>query len=217
MSDTRRVVVIGGGPAAHRFVEAMLARGTAGMSITVITEEHYLPYDRVNLGKALLHEVDLSLAESAFWEDERVGLLVGSRVVRLDLPSREVHTADGTVIPFDELVLATGSDASRLPFPGADHALVYRTLDDVHRLKRTIANLGRKFGRKPAVVVIGGGLLGIEAAAGALELGAESAVVNRSGWLMNAQLDEGAGQALGRLIADKGFADQNLVDLCHIR
>ncbi|MEZ2371974.1 nitrite reductase large subunit NirB [Arthrobacter sp. RCC_34] len=203
---TRHVVVIGGGPAAHRFVEAIVSRGADGMSLTVISEENYLPYDRVNLGKALLHEIDLSLGEAALWEDERLRLLVGTRAVRLDLRSREVHIADGTVLPYDDLVLATGSDASRLPFPGADHAHVYRTLEDVHRLKRSISQLGRRLGRKPRVVVIGGGLLGIEAAAGALELGAESAVVNRSGWLMNAQLDEGAGQALGRLIAGKGFA-----------
>ncbi|MDP5228258.1 MULTISPECIES: nitrite reductase large subunit NirB [Arthrobacter] len=205
-AGTRRIVVVGGGPAAHRFVEAMAARGLDGRSLTVLSEENYLPYDRVNLGKALTGHADLTLGDPSFWADERVSLRLGSRAVRLDLDARTVHTRDGAEHPYDELVLATGSDAAPLPFPGAASAHVYRTLDDVHGLKRALTLLSRSLGRKPHVVVIGGGLLGIEAAAGALELGAESSVVNRSGWLMNAQLDEGAGQALGRLIAGQGFA-----------
>ncbi len=201
----RRVVVVGGGPAAHRFVDAMAARGLEGFEVTALTEEAHLPYDRVALSKALLGDVDLTLGQASMWDAAGVDLRRGSTAVRIDTAARLVHTEDGAEHPYDELVLATGSDAAQLPFPGAEAAHVYRTLDDVWLLRREIARLADKLGRRPKVVVIGGGLLGIEAAAGAQQLGGDAAVVNRSRWLMNAQLDEGAGQALGRLIAAKGF------------
>ncbi|WP_428985799.1 nitrite reductase large subunit NirB [Sinomonas terricola] len=183
----------------------MAARGLDGTEVLVLSEEAHLPYDRVSLGKALTGDADLTLGDEAFWGTAGVTLLSGAKAVRLDPRERVVYTEDGGSHAYDELVLATGSDAAQLPFPGAGAAHVYRTLDDVWLLRHEIARLADELGRRPKVVVIGGGLLGIEAAAGAQELGGDAAVVNRSRWLMNAQLDEGAGQALGRLIAAKGF------------
>ncbi|MDQ4504486.1 nitrite reductase large subunit NirB [Sinomonas sp. ASV322] len=183
----------------------MAARGLDGIELTVLSEEAHLPYDRVSLGKALTGDVDLTLGDTDFWGTPGVTLRSGAKAVRLDAREHVIHTSDGGRHPYDEIVLATGSDAAQLPFPGAEAAHVYRTLDDVWLLRREIARLTHVLGRRPKVVVIGGGLLGIEAAAGAQELGGDAAVVNRSRWLMNAQLDEGAGQALGRLIAAKGF------------
>ncbi len=114
-------------------------------------------------------------------------------------------TAAGTVYPYDELVVATGSDAARLPIPGSELTHVYRTLEDVWAINKAIAELTEKLGRKVNAVTIGGGLLGLESAAGTEQLGATPIVINGSPWLMNTQLDEGAGQALGRLIEAKGF------------
>ena len=201
----RRIVVVGGGPAAHRFVEALWRRGTDGLHITVLTEETQAPYDRVALSSALLNDVDLSLGEALMWREPAIELVTGERIVSLDPAARCVTGASGTKYPYDELVLATGSDAVRLPLPGAASAAVYRTLDDVHWLRFETARLSAELGRAPRAVVIGGGLLGLEAAGGLQQLGADSAVVNRAGWLMNAQLDQGGGQALGRLIAAKGL------------
>nr|WP_077489782.1 nitrite reductase large subunit NirB [Sinomonas mesophila] len=204
----RRVVVVGGGPAAHRFVEAMAARGlegSGGFEVTVLTEEAHLPYDRVALSKALLSDVDLTLGEAEMWDTPGVTLKTGAKAVRLDSGARVVHTEDGGEHPYDELVLATGSSAARLPIAGADKSYVYRTLEDVWFLRAEIARLAEDLGRTPAVAVIGGGLLGIEAAAGAQSLGAEAAIIDGSPWPMNRQLDEGAGQALTRLIGAKGF------------
>ena len=204
-AQPRRVVVIGGGPAAHRFVDAMVARGLDDFEITVLTEEAHLPYDRVALSKALLSDVDLTLGEASMWGTHNVTLRTGAKAVRLDTEARVVHAEDGSTHDYDELVLATGSNAARLPIPGAAKSYVYRTLEDVWFLRAEIARLAEALGRKPRVAVIGGGLLGIEAAAGAQSLGAESLIIDGSPWMMNRQLDEGAGQALGRLIASKGF------------
>lgn len=205
-ATARRVVVAGGGPAAHRFVEAMHARGLAGWQITVLTEEANLPYDRVALSKALTDTgVDLTLGEASLWDHEALTLRTGERATAIDTAAKTVQTAAGTVYPYDELVVATGSDAARLPIPGAEHTHVYRTLEDVRSINREIADLTVALGRTVNAVTIGGGLLGLEAAAGTAQLGANPIVINGSPWLMNTQLDEGAGQALGRLIEAKGF------------
>ncbi|BBE23607.1 putative nitrite reductase [Arthrobacter sp. MN05-02] len=202
----RRIVVVGGGPAAHRLVEALWRRGTDGISVTVLTEEPHAPYDRVALSSALLHDVDLGLGEPLMWREPAIRLVTGERVVRLDLAARCVVGASGEKYAYDDVVLATGSDAVRLPLPGGEHAAVYRTLDDVRWLRSETARLAADLGRTPPrAVVIGGGLLGLEAAGGLQQLGAASTVVNRAGWLMNAQLDQGGGQALGRLITGKGL------------
>ncbi|MDD9207252.1 nitrite reductase large subunit NirB, partial [Georgenia sp. 10Sc9-8] len=112
-------------------------------------------------------------------------------------PAREV--------PYDDLVLATGSDAARLTIPGAERTHVYRTLEDVAVLAAEVSRLRAELGRAPRAVVVGGGLLGLEAAGGLQDLGAEAAVVNVADRLLNAQVDAGGGQALGRLIAGTGL------------
>ncbi|MBF0720895.1 nitrite reductase large subunit NirB [Sanguibacter inulinus] len=200
----RHVVVVGGGPAAHRFVEAMASRDTSDLRVTVIAEEVHQPYDRVALSKAFVGDVDLTLGGGELWEHPAVTLRTGERAVAVDAAARTVQTTSGTVT-YDELVLATGSDAARLTFPNGDRTHVYRTVDDVWGLAAEVTRLAGELGRAPRAVVVGGGLLGLEAAGGLQELGAEAAVVNGAGWLMNAQLDEGGGQALGRLIASTGI------------
>ena len=205
--ESRRVVVVGGGPAAHRFAEAMHARGLDGWTLTVLAEELHAPYDRVALSRALTEtDADLTLGSPALWDG--VELVSGARAVKIDPAARTVTTTSAqgdSTHTYDELVLATGSDAARAPIPGTENSHVYRTLEDIRILKSEVARLAAALGRPVKTAVIGGGLLGLEAAAGLMKLGADATVINGSGWLMNAQLDEGAGQALGRLAAAKGI------------
>ncbi|MCW4465516.1 nitrite reductase large subunit NirB [Glutamicibacter sp. MNS18] len=202
----RQIVVVGGGPAAHRFTEALAGREPDDLHITVLTEEPHLPYDRVALSQALTSPgVDLTLGDKALWEEEHVTLVTGAKVTDLDSLGHTVTTADGRSFGYDELVLATGSNAATLPIPGAEHTHVYRTLEDVWGIAESVKTLAATLGRAPRVATIGGGLLGLEAAAGAQALGAEAVIIDGGNWLMGTQLDEGAGQALGRLIAQKGF------------
>jgi nitrite reductase (NADH) large subunit len=205
-STPRRIVVAGGGPAAHRFADAMHARGLEGWHVTVLTEEAHLPYDRVALSKALTDmDYDLTLGEAAMWDHASVDLKTGERVVKINAEAKTVETAAGNTFEYDELVVATGSNAARLPIPGAELTHVYRTLEDVWAINKAIAELTEKLGRKVKAVTIGGGLLGLESAAGTEQLGATPIVIDGSQWLMATQLDEGAGQAMGRLIKAKGF------------
>ncbi|MFE4468571.1 nitrite reductase large subunit NirB [Leifsonia sp. NPDC056824] len=204
---TERTLIVGGGPAAHRLVDALVSRGgAASRSIVVIAEEPYLPYDRVQLSKRLADgAVDLTLEPASHWEDAAVELRVGERVTTIDRKSRTVTTSTGATLGYDQLVLATGSSAPVPDIPGSAASRVYRTIDDVDALVAEIGGLRERLGRAPRVAVAGGGLLGLEAAGGAAALGAEAVIIHSGGWLMSAQLDEGAGQALGRLIAARGI------------
>ncbi|GAB2721303.1 nitrite reductase large subunit NirB [Arthrobacter bambusae] len=204
--NPRRIVVAGGGPAAHRFADAMHTRGLEGWHVTVLTEEAHLPYDRVTLSKALIEvDYDLTLGHASMWEHDALELRTGERVVKINPEAKSVETAAGNSYEYDALVVATGSNAARLPIPGAEHTHVYRTLEDVWAINKAITELTEKLGRKINAVTIGGGLLGLESAAGTERLGATPIVIDGAPWLMATQLDEGAGQAMGRLIKDKGF------------
>ncbi|MGO4582945.1 nitrite reductase large subunit NirB [Arthrobacter sp. 2RAF6] len=204
--NPRRIVVAGGGPAAHRFADAMHTRGLKGWHVTVLTEEAHLPYDRVTLSRALIEvDCDLTLGDMSMWDHDALDLRTGERVVKINPDAKSVETAAGNSYEYDALVVATGSNAARLPIPGAEHTHVYRTLEDVWAINEAITQLTEKLGRKVNAVTIGGGLLGLESAAGTERLGATPIVIDGASWLMATQLDEGAGQAMGRLIKDKGF------------
>ncbi|KQW07482.1 nitrite reductase [Leifsonia sp. Root4] len=205
-SAPRRVVVIGGGPAAHRLADAIGSRDQSGLvRLTVLSEENHLPYDRVALSRRLHGREDLTLTPSSPWDSERVQIHTGTRVVAVDPLARTVSAASGAVYDYDDLVFATGSSAPVPEIPGSEHARVYRTIDDVDALVAETAELSARLGRPTKVLVAGGGLLGLEAAGGLHALGAEAAVVHSGSWLMSAQLDEGAGQALSRLITAQGL------------
>ncbi len=205
--ETRRhVVILGGGPAAHRLTDALHSRDTEQtLSVTVIAEENHLPYDRVALSQRLAGPIDLTLTPTSVWDSERIGLRIGERAEAVDRDARTVTTSTGSVVHYDELVFATGSSAPVPPLPGSELIRVYRTLDDVDALVAELAALTESLGRTPKVVVAGGGLLGLEAAGGLHRLGADAALVHSGAWLMSAQLDAGGGQALGRLITAQGI------------
>ncbi|WP_438855720.1 nitrite reductase large subunit NirB [Agromyces sp. M3QZ16-3] len=202
----RDVLVVGGGPAAHRLADSLHARdGGRTLRVTVVADEPYAPYDRVALSNRLADsDADLALPPTP-WTVGAVRLITGERVTGVDAAAGMATTANGLELPFDELVLATGSSAPVPPIPGNEHIRVYRTIDDVDALVGETRGLARRLGRAPRVVVAGGGLLGLEAAGGLAKLGAKAAIVHSGSWLMSAQLDEGAGRALGRIIAGQGI------------
>jgi nitrite reductase (NADH) large subunit len=195
-SQTRpSLVVVGNGMVGHRFLEAAAQRGLLDrFSTTVICEESRLAYDRVNLsqwfeGKS---DADLSLVESGRYEELGIEVVRGEPVGLIDRTARRVRLRTGREIPYDELVLATGSYPFVPPIPGKDLAgcFVYRTLDDLAALRA--AARGAK-----CAAVIGGGLLGLEAAKALLSLGLETHVVEFAPRLMPLQVDE-AGSAVLR-------------------
>lgn len=217
----QHLVVVGGGMVAQRLVEALRARDTAGRwRVSVFAEEPRRPYDRVALTSwfSARDADELTLGDPALWEDPLVTLHRDCAVTAVDRAARTVTDRLGRVHPYDELVLATGSSAAVPPVPGADlpGVFVYRTLDDVAALRgwveekraarRVTTRDGGVLDRPVRGAVVGGGLLGLEAAGALTALGAQATVLQFGTHLMDAQVDLGGGQALGRLIRDLGVA-----------
>ncbi|WP_085111176.1 nitrite reductase large subunit NirB [Mycolicibacillus trivialis] len=205
--SARELVVVGHGMVAHRLVETLRGRDGAGdWRVTVFGEEPHPAYDRVGLTGYTDHwdRVPMALPGNAYPDDDRVRLHVGSPVVAIDRAAKTVVTAAGDRYGYDTLVLATGSSAFVPPVPGHDlpNCHVYRTLDDLDAI-RDSAEAARAAGR--AGVVIGGGLLGLEAANALRGMGVPAVVVERAPRLMAQQLDQGGGALLARLIAELGI------------
>jgi nitrite reductase (NADH) large subunit len=219
-----RLVVVGGGMAAHRLVAALVDRGrsageaspAAGWQVTLLAEEPRAPYDRVALTSYLSGRdpEDLALGDPGLWRVPGVELRRGEQVTAVDREARVVTTAAGREYPYDALVLATGSAPFVPPVDGRDlpGCFVYRTVDDVAALRQWVedararaAEGGRRSGGRPVVgAVVGGGLLGLEAAGALTALGVETHVVEFAPRLMPLQVDEGGGEALKRLVGALG-------------
>ncbi|MFL6142342.1 MAG: nitrite reductase large subunit NirB [Labedaea sp.] len=199
---SRTLVVVGNGMVGHRMVQAIRDRDTDGnWRVVVLAEEPRPAYDRV----ALSSYVDdwnpdrLTLDGADFAADALVTMRLGDRVATLDRTTRTVTTAGGFVQGYDALVLATGSVPFVPPVPGRDlpGCHVYRTIEDLDAIRASAAAVGR--GRRAAMVV-GGGLLGLEAAKALRDMGFSPHVVELGPWLMPLQVDEGGGALLRRLI-----------------
>ncbi|WP_338089498.1 FAD-dependent oxidoreductase [Nocardioides lijunqiniae] len=172
MSAARRIVVVGSGMAATRLVEELVARG-AGEGVVVLGDEPHAPYNRILLSAVLegTHPVAaLTLREPEWYAAHGVDLRLGARVLGVDRERRDVMLADGTVVPYDRLVLATGSIPSLPPIRGLvrldgrlhERVHAFRSLDDCTRLMGALTSLGvtdpcglvtnrRPSGQKPAV------------------------------------------------------------------
>jgi nitrite reductase (NADH) large subunit len=207
-AEPMHVVVVGAGMVAHRFAESLLSRAGEHWRVTIIGEEDQHPYDRVGLTGffAGASADDLTLDRTIF-DDERVRFVRGDAAARIDRAARRVTTKSGLSVGYDRLVLATGSYAARLAVEGfgLDGCFVYRTLEDVESLRSFVEGRSAELGRKLTGTVIGGGLLGLEAAGALQGLDVECTVVQSSDRLMSAQLDLAGGSSLTRLIEARGI------------
>lgn len=210
MSTRRRLVVVGNGMAGARFVENLVARDEAhAFDVVVVGDEPHGNYNRILLSGVLAgtHRADDIMINPLSWYAANgVRLHAGTRVERLDLQRRRVHAADGAVEPYDVLVLATGSRPAVPPIDGLvtdtgtlkEGAFVFRTIEDCDRILARARQVRR-------AVVIGGGLLGLEAARGLRNHGLEVQVVHLSSHVMDAQLDPEAGRILQRQLELMGL------------
>ncbi|NYH77868.1 nitrite reductase (NADH) large subunit [Actinopolyspora biskrensis] len=199
----RTLVVIGHGMVGHRLVEEVRERDPERhWRIVVLGEEPIPAYDRVGLSAYMTEAAaeELVLSGQEVHRDERVRLCTGVGAERVDPQASTVLTTDGESIHYDALVLATGSRPFVPPVEGAElpGCHVYRTLDDLDGI-RAASETGAEG------VVVGGGLLGLEAADALRELGMRPHVVELAPRLMPVQVDEGGGAVLGRLVGELGI------------
>lgn len=198
------LIVIGNGMAAARFVDELAQRALGRYAVAVIGEEPRLAYNRVLLSALLADEVDfddIELKPARWWRDRGVTLRYGERATQVDAAARNVTLAGGTQLAFSKLVFATGSQPIRPDIPGMDlpGVLTFRDVDDVNAIAATKAAGAR-------VVVIGGGLLGLEAAYGLAKAGARVTLLHLMDRLMERQLDQRAALMLKRAVEAKGIA-----------
>ncbi len=198
----KRIVVVGNGMVGHKFIDNLVNHADADQyQVITFSEEPRLAYDRVQLSKYFSGSTaeDLALTTPDYYQSKSVEFILKDKVVDLDFENKEVITASGRREAYDKLVLATGSFPFVPPIPGNknEHCLVYRTIEDLEAI--TASAQQSKIG-----VVVGGGLLGLEAAAALKNSGLETHVVEFAPRLMAVQLDEGGGRLLRRKIEAMG-------------
>jgi nitrite reductase (NADH) large subunit len=198
------LIVIGNGMAAARLVDELARRALGRYAIAVIGEEPRLAYNRVLLSALLADEVgfdDIELRPARWWRDRGVTLRYGVRATAVDAAARNVTLAGGTRLSFSKLVFATGSQPIKPDIPGMDlpGVLTFRDVDDVNAIAASKAAGTR-------VVVIGGGLLGLEAAYGLAKAGARVTLLHLMDRLMERQLDQRAALMLQRAVEARGIA-----------
>ncbi|MEM9620604.1 MAG: FAD-dependent oxidoreductase, partial [Pseudomonadota bacterium] len=195
------LLVIGGGMAAGRLMQQLHEHAYSKKTIVISGEKH-AGYNRVMLPGFLAGQYSVEqMCGQADWQSRsNFTVLPGLTVTQIEQSSRSVLTDSGMQIGFTELVIATGSTVVRPQTTGTELAGVVelRNLNDAEQLQ-SMAARGRH------AVVVGGGLLGLEAADALLQLGMQVRVVHRGGQLMNRQLDQAAGEELGRILSHRGM------------
>lgn len=204
MTDKQRLLIIGNGPVGHQFIESIIESGQGGQfDITVIGEEPRPAYDRVHLTAwfETREAASLNMVKDGFYSDNNITALTHEKVIAIDRAAQTVSTDKGEQYAYDKLILATGSFPFVPPVPGHDrkNCFVYRTIEDLEAITAAAANA--KVG-----AVVGGGLLGLEAAKAIMDLGLKTHVIEFAPRLMAVQVDEGGGALLRRKIEDLGVS-----------
>lgn len=193
-----RVLIVGSGPVGVRVGQLLAGRG---ISVTILGDEAYEPYNRVRLTPLLCGDVQFGeiTLDAATDDGDKLDIRVGARVVAIDQSQRRVVTAAGDAWTYDKLIIATGSRAFIPQIPGSDLAGVYtfRTADDASAL------VARSFSARH-VTIVGGGLLGLEAARGLRQRGSQVTVIEHENRLMPRQLDLAGAALLKDKIEDLG-------------
>ena len=202
-STKRRLVVVGNGMAPGRMLENILEVDPDRFEITIFNAEPRVNYNRLMLSPVLSGEKtyeDILTHDDDWYATHGITLHKSAKVETIDRHAKTVTSVNGIAAAYDDLVIATGSSPIIIPLPGhdLDGVLTYRDLDDVDRMVEASAT-------KKHAVVIGGGLLGLEAAAGLKMRGLDVAVIHLAPTLMERQLDAAAGHLLERAFTDRGI------------
>ncbi|MEF2966795.1 nitrite reductase large subunit NirB [Paenibacillus sp. M1] len=203
MGEKKKLVLVGNGMAGVRTIEHVLKLTPDAYEITVFGAEPYPNYNRIMLSSVLAGGSDMKdivINDWGWYEENRIKLYTGDAVVKIDAGKRKVVSKSGVTAEYDALILATGSNPFILPLPGADKEGVigFRDIKDCNLMMEA----SKKY-KKAAV--IGGGLLGLEAARGLLHLGMDVSVVHLNAYLMERQLDEPAAKMLQRELEAQGM------------
>jgi len=204
MKEKIKLVVIGNGPVGHNFLEYLVESGESdNYQVTVFGEEPLPAYDRVHLTSWFKNQSvdDINMVSEGFYPSNNFTLHSGDKVTQIDRFKRVITSDAGLEVSYDKIILATGSVPFVPPVPGhdRDNVFVYRTIEDLEKI--TAAAKTGKVG-----AVIGGGLLGLEAAKALMDLDLKTHVIEFAPRLMAVQIDDGGGKMLSRKIQDLGVS-----------
>lgn len=198
-----KILVIGHGMVGHKFLESLNETGIRDAEVTVLCEEPRAAYDRVHLSEFFSGKSadDLSLVTPGFFDRDNLLLKLNSRATAIDRANKTVTVSSGEVLPYDKLIIATGSYPFVPPVPGKDRkdCFVYRTIEDLEAMLECGS-------RSRSGVVIGGGLLGLECAKALRDMSLQTHVVEFSPRLMAVQVDDAGGRMLRKKIEDLGVS-----------
>ncbi len=197
-----KLVIIGNGMVGHRFIDDFIEKANLDeYEITVFCEEPRVAYDRVHLSSYFSHHTadELSLVKDGFYAKHSIKVLLGERAISINRQEKVIYSQTGRVVNYDKLIMATGSYPWVPPIKGNEgpDCFVYRTIEDLDAIESSAR-------RSQVGVVVGGGLLGLEAAGALKALGIETHVVEFSSVLMAEQLDAQGGQMLRDKIENIG-------------
>ena len=203
MTEKQKLVVIGNGMAPGRVLETIFELDPDKFDVTIFNAEPRVNYNRIMLSPVLSGEQsyeEIIIHGDDWYAEHQVTLHKGHKVTEIDRAAKTVTSESGETASYDKLLIATGSNPFIIPIPGHDlpGVLAYRDLDDVHKMLDVAKAKGR-------AVVIGGGLLGLEAAAGLLAQGMDVTVLHLMPTLMERQLDPAAGYLLEKELAGRGI------------
>lgn len=207
----QQLVIVGNGMATGRLLDELLARDVSRYSITVIGDERQGSYNRIMLSSVLAGDVKAPAIigkPSAWYRDRGIRFVSGVEVKAIEREHKCVLTSEGHRLSYDHLVLAVGSRPANIPAENQalENIYSFRTLRDVDRLLHTVRFCNRRDRVTDTdALVIGGGLLGLEAAYGLALNGLRVTLVHRSGWLLNRQLDKTAGGYLQRVLETRNI------------
>ena len=215
MSKTN-LVIIGNGMVGHRFIEELIDKMQSDQfNITIFCEEPRIAYDRVHLSSYFSDYTAeaLSLVREGLYEENNINVLLNERAILINRQRKEIHSQTGRIVSYDKLIIATGSYPWVPPIKGADGAdcFVYRTIEDLDAIRECANHC--KTG-----AVVGGGLLGLEAAGALKNLGIQTHVVEFAPVLMAEQLDAMGGDQLRRKIEEMGVGvhtSKNTQEIIH--
>lgn len=201
--NKKKLLLIGNGMAGVNTIEHVLKLSGDAFDITIIGKEPHPNYNRILLSSVLAGDTELDdivLNDWKWYKDHNIRLLTGVTATRIDTERKVVHTDSGLAEAYDELIIATGSLPFMLPLPGADKegVIAFRDIKDCETMIETARSYQH-------AVVIGGGLLGLEAARGLLNLGMKVSVVHIFHYLMERQLDRTAGKMLQAELEKQGM------------
>lgn len=197
-----RLAIIGNGMVGHRYIEELIDKADMeNYEVTVFCEEPRIAYDRVHLSSYFSHHTadELSLVKEGFYEKHGINVLIGERAITINRAQKIIHSNTGREIQYDKLIMATGSYPWVPPIKGNEgkDCFVYRTIEDLKTIEATAK-------RSKSGVVVGGGLLGLEAAGALKALGVETHVIEFAPVLMAEQLDPQGGEQLRKKIEKLG-------------